>query len=151
MRSIRLSLVVYFLLLSGTALGAVSLFVYESSHQALRESEKSKKDLLEAQFRARAKEADAALERRVLSRAQTLARFTRWSIEHYESLFPLGILCAGMQPQGHLTIPLWMWEAYHFDLAGEVRRQLPRDISIESVEEVAPSAEEAHGTEYYQI
>jgi two-component system, OmpR family, heavy metal sensor histidine kinase CusS len=146
MKSIRLSLVVYFLALSGAALGAVSWFVYESSNHALQDSAGSKQRLLRTQFDQRVKEVGAALDHRVLSRAQYLSRFIRWSHEHYEALFPLGVLGAALQPQGHLATPLWVWEGNHRGLAFTLFKTIPVDITVESAEDVAPHAED-----YYQI
>ena len=50
MRSIRLSLILYFLLLLGAALGGVSYFCYESTQEALAAKESSTRKLWEKQY-----------------------------------------------------------------------------------------------------
>src|SRR6516165_3408758 len=50
MRSIRLSLILYFLLLLGAALGGVSYFCYQSTDEALAAKEISTRKLWEKQF-----------------------------------------------------------------------------------------------------
>jgi len=50
MRSIRLSLIFYFLLLLGAALGGVSYFCYQSTDEALAAREISTRQLWEKQF-----------------------------------------------------------------------------------------------------
>jgi heavy metal sensor kinase len=116
MRSIRLLLVVYFLLLLGASLGAVSVFVYGSSTDTLRKSEVSKRKLLEKQHADRVKQAEAELDRQVLSYAEEVARRYRWYHEHFEVALPALFLggatqlgCAA-QAIGHLQAPFWFAE-----------------------------------------
>ena len=63
MKSIRLSLILYFLLLLAVALGGVSWLSYESTAQALLDKEVSTKKLWEAKFRQDCKEAHESFDR----------------------------------------------------------------------------------------
>ena len=74
MRSIRWSLIVYFLALVGVALGAVSWLVYRTTAQTLQDKEVSTAQLIESQFRDQCDEARAALDRRLLAQARGLAQ-----------------------------------------------------------------------------
>ena len=52
MKSIRLSLIVYFLLLLGCALGGVSWFVYQTTSHALHAKEAGNREHLQASYQA---------------------------------------------------------------------------------------------------
>jgi len=151
MRSIRLSLIVYFLLLLAAALGGVAWFVYESSTEMLRKSGDSKRRLLEQQYTQRVKEAKTALDTPLVKRARTLAKLSRWSHDHLESLFPLGVLGSALQPQGHLQTLLWLGEAYHRPLAFKLWGYTPFEISMEMAEDMLPHPGEGQSVEYFQI
>jgi heavy metal sensor kinase len=112
MRSIRLSLIVYFLLLLGVALGAVSFLVYETTRQSLEEKEQSMGRLLRDRHQAK-------LDDMLLREARNLVSHVQLS---FKPAFPktappkvgalelqiLGVLAAGPSRQGHLAIPLWL-------------------------------------------
>ena len=53
MRSIRLSLVVYFLVLLALALGAVSVLVFQTTHRTLLAKRDATRALLDAQYEER--------------------------------------------------------------------------------------------------
>ncbi|HZZ80048.1 MAG TPA: ATP-binding protein [Gemmataceae bacterium] len=73
MRSIRLSLIVYFLVLLTGALGAVSWFSYQTTAHSLRERETYARELINAQFVHREKTVRDDLNRRLLQKAHALA------------------------------------------------------------------------------
>jgi len=149
MKSIRLSLIVYFLGLLAAALGAVSWFVYETSTEMVRKSGDNKRGLLDAQYKKRVKEAETALDKRLLTKAHTVAVTSRWAHDHLESLAPLGVLGSVIQAQGHLHTLLWLREAYAPRLAFEIWRRTPSQIIIE--EDVIPHVEDGQAVEYFQI
>ena len=74
MKSIRLSLVVYFLALIAAALGGVSALAYQATSTTFKEKEASTVDLIRTQFKAESQEIRAALDRRIVHQAQLLAR-----------------------------------------------------------------------------
>src|SRR5262249_53026863 len=117
MRSIRLSLIVSFLLLLGGALGAVSWLTYRTSVQALQSKEVSTRALLSTQFKDRCQEIRDLLDKRLLARARALvsrARVEPKIDSRYEALNALGVLGTAVAPYGHLTGPLWLAEAAPF-------------------------------------
>src|SRR6476661_676962 len=99
MRSIRLSLIVYFLLLMTAALGAVAWFSYRTTADSLRERQNDTKKLIEAQCEANCKSARDDLDRHILRQAQTLANLSSSMFIHAESQFALaGMLGSGAMP-----------------------------------------------------
>ncbi len=152
MRSIRLSLIVYFLVLIAMALGGVSWFVYETSAHTLRDKQKSTKALIEAQYQDQCTEVSAALDRRLLSQARTLANKARSSNSHFEPLYPLGILAAQLQPQGYLNMPLWLAAGLQPRLAMHLYRMRPMDIVIEDADDLIldPDPSQYQAQEYFQ-
>src|SRR5262249_55421426 len=106
MRSIRLSLIVYFLVLLALALGGVSWFAYQTTAHALRAKQASTNDLIQRQYDDQCKLIRATMDERILDKAETLAKKVRFR-EYLEPLFPIGIAGACLQPQGYLNAGLW--------------------------------------------
>ena len=77
MKSIRLSLIVYFLALIAVALGGVSALSYQSTSKTLQDKQSSTEDLIRAQFDAQCEQARAVLDRRLLRQARLLASKAR--------------------------------------------------------------------------
>ena len=73
MRSIRLSLMVYFLGLLSVALGVASFLVYQTAQSTLAVKDPVTGRLIEAQYEERAREAAAHRDRRLLAQAKSLA------------------------------------------------------------------------------
>jgi heavy metal sensor kinase len=114
MRSIRLSLIVYFLALLAVALGGVSWFVNQTTARTLRGREASTRDLIEKQYEYQCKETQTNLDRRILRQAQALARKARFR-DHLEQLYPIGAMATPLLPQGYLNLPLWLASARRSD------------------------------------
>ncbi len=150
MKSIRLSLIVYFLVLLAAALGAVSWLAYQSSAQTLQDKVESQRKFLAAECATRCQEARSALDRRLLQQAQTLAGLTRSTFLHVEGLSPVGLLGTAVFPQGHLAVPLWLSETFHPPLAFRLLRLQPLSFFIESAEDVMPAEEDGQPREYFQ-
>ena len=73
MKSIRLSLIVYFLVLLTGALGAISWFSYQTTAHSLREREIASEELIKNQCKVRVKTLRDDLDRHLLHKAQALA------------------------------------------------------------------------------
>jgi signal transduction histidine kinase len=73
MKSIRLSLIVYFLVLLTGALGAISWFSYQTTAHALRERERDARELINTQCEKLVGTVKADLDRRLLQKAQALS------------------------------------------------------------------------------
>src|ERR1700730_10363064 len=119
MKSIRLSLMVYFLVLLGAALFAVSWFVQQTTQRTLQDKEASTQLLLRTQYENRRQTVKDDLDNRILHRAQTLAKLaqSQWTPGRGLELYPLpgtvGLLTAGLNPHGQLLMPVWITEATH--------------------------------------
>jgi heavy metal sensor kinase len=124
MKSIRLSLVVYFLLLLIAVLGAVSWFVHQLAAGALDERYKAAQDLVRSQYAAHCSELQAGFDRRVLRQAHYVAAMSRTSV-HVEAAYPAGLIGVAMVPQPHLHVWLWLNEG----IAPPWRPRDPRDVA----------------------
>jgi heavy metal sensor kinase len=118
MRSLRLSLVVYFLALLALALGAVSLVAYQTANGTLLDKKKTTAALIETQYQENCRKERARLDDALSTQARTLARLvqfqTPWSRLHMPERTPVlglfnvaGLVGAPTAPGGGLTIPLW--------------------------------------------
>jgi heavy metal sensor kinase len=106
MRSIRLSLMLYFLGLLAVALGVASLLVYQSAQSTLAAKESALRDLIQAQFNEDARKERAKLDERLLARAQFLLGQVRprwrWPLMRDNHLAGLGMLATHLGPAGPL-------------------------------------------------
>jgi heavy metal sensor kinase len=163
MRSIRLSLVVYFLVLLTLALGAVCGLVYETAAAALDRRVADSEQLVREQNFAQCQRVLSGLEHRLAREAQRVATMVRPPL-HVEALYPFGVLGTPFTFQPHLNIPLWLAEG--IPLPGNPRRleigqrgvaeelfvQRLKQIDIEAAEDLIPTSqhpEVAH--EFFQI
>lgn len=114
MRSIRLSLVVYFLVLLALGLGAVSGLAYWTTAQIVASRREATEKLLRTQHERRCYRERAKFDKNLVIQAQGLA-----SLAHLQAqgqrwrapmLAPLGILTAGLNPNGQVLVPFWIAE-----------------------------------------
>jgi heavy metal sensor kinase len=108
MRSIRLSLMIYFALLVTAALLAVSWLAYDTSAETLEERRQSSQMLIRGQCQTRIDEQRAALDHQLMRRAKTLTSLARTMFVHYDWLYPLGAFGAAALPVGHLPLETWL-------------------------------------------
>jgi heavy metal sensor kinase len=118
-KSIRLSLMVYFLALLAVTLGAVSLLAYRTAQQTLMDKKRATEDLIEAQFNERRRAEEDRLDQELLAQARTLAGLAifeldlhkRWLLEtepdwqhlpNREASY-LGVLTAALGSNGYLS------------------------------------------------
>jgi signal transduction histidine kinase len=169
MRSIRLSLVLYFLGLLAVALGAASVLAYRTAEQNLEAKNRASRQLIETQYRDRCQQEDERLNEALLVQAQTLARMVQFKAPHRvfqtaHRLSALGMLGTHGGQGTSLLAPLcWAcqspfekeeeegkfisWGPFRWVYWGAYRRsfkqlKLDRDVFIPLDEGVA---------EYYQI
>ena len=125
MRSIRLSLTVYFLALLAAALGAASLLAYRTTksslearqhaaEEQLRDKRSATAAVLQAKFKQDRAAEKARLDAALLSQARTLAGLVQfqfdWKRVRYQKWNFTGAIAAAAAPHGHLLIPLWVAE-----------------------------------------
>jgi signal transduction histidine kinase len=81
MKSIRVSLLVYFLGLLALALGTASLLAYQTSYLTLQEKKVTTEELINTQYEARCKEETDRLDRRLQDQADRLAQLVEFRVE----------------------------------------------------------------------
>ncbi|MHB1426009.1 MAG: sensor histidine kinase [Gemmataceae bacterium] len=115
MKSIRLSLMVYFLALLVVALTAASLLVYGNAEQTLQEKQTAMEKGIESQYLDRCNEENKRLDEELLAQAQTLAKLAQvqfdWSRRDLQPLYLLG-LSSALNPSGYVTVPTWLAEGW---------------------------------------
>jgi len=153
MKSIRLSLIVYFLVLLAGALGAVSFFVYERTASALDARLATSRQLLQQQYEQRRRDEQRRMDDELLHQAYTLAsravsqsQFNRSIILQYSA--PAGMLSAGHTPFGYVLTPLWLAEGVRSPVSWELRPLLELEIQLN---EDFLSRDEENSSNFFQI
>jgi heavy metal sensor kinase len=125
MRSIRLSLLVYFLALLAAALGVASVLAYRTAQRTLAEKKKAIETLIHTQYEERCREERQRLDEKLLQQAHALAGLvelqTDWrQLVQLQDLKALGFLSALSTPSGYAPAAGWIGEARGNYLAPEV-------------------------------
>jgi heavy metal sensor kinase len=153
MKSIRLSLLIYFALLVALALGAVSALAYHTARQSLRDRQRSLEALLRSKYQERSHQQMQRLDESLLAEARSLGGLVQMQVQNprhgrLQLLSSVGLLTCGNCPSGFCTVPLWLAEGtkskvgnYIFTLG-----QTPRLIDM-----VLPGQTEGQATQYFQI
>ena len=151
MRSIRLSLVIYFLCLEAAALGAAAWLVYNATGESLREELKLRRTVEQAAYEKQKEQVQRQFDADLLSKARTLAALTQIQYirrPDYAPFLPLGLVTALTAPNGHLLAPCWAGVGQ-----GSPQRQILRRLETEIVlnEESLPRDDDPSTEEFYQI
>jgi heavy metal sensor kinase len=151
MRSIRLSLTVYFLLLLTVALGAVLAFLYQTTAHTLEEKDRNAVRFLDAENENRCKALEEKFKSEILQRAQDLARHaqTQWGQSSHLAVFLLTLQGAGVRPDGPLTAALWAREGPNGPLTSQMGRQ--SFLKIQFPDETAPARPGGREVDYFQF
>ncbi len=116
MKSIRLSLMVYFLALLTLALVTASLLAYQTSYLTLQEKKATTEKLIEAQYDQRCKDENEQLNQKLLNQAEMLASLVEFRIDFSQirdrQLLIVGLLTALPTPNGYALTPLWIGQAF---------------------------------------
>lgn len=148
MKSIRLSLVVYFLVLIALALGGVSALVYQTTSATLYEKQESTEALIRAQYQAQVDQARQALDRRLLRQAHLLASKARTiPLPPADTLLPALAVFQGLSPSSRLATPLWSIDPYKFAMRFPLSRAL--EIEIPGADDELPVHDD-HPLEFFQ-
>jgi signal transduction histidine kinase len=152
MRSIRLALVVYFLLLLGLVLGAVSVPAYRHSRKLLEENEKARSALLESLYQNDCRKVNETLDQQLIHRAELLAdravmQFKGTPMLAVRYVTPLRALAAAIDPNSALPTAFWVGQDTRNGCVQCIQRQLVTEIKFP---EKLPDPEETNG-EYFQI
>jgi heavy metal sensor kinase len=151
MRSIRLSLLVYFLGLLAIALGAASLLAYRTARETLEDKKETTEKLVWNQF---SRACDDAL----LNQAQGLARIVQ--LRYYWERIPklererIGVIGMAAVPFGNVSIPLW-WGRYaqNVPILYQAFRKYIAEIKLDPSDFQSELGHSADGpvAEYFQI
>ncbi len=147
MKSIRLSLLVYFLGLLAVALGAVSVLAYRTTQRTLVPERESTAEVIESHYR---EQCDKAL----LDQARALARLLQFRFHpnraRNREYHALGLSGVGFLPQGHLHAAAWAFQAYRGPQSWELIRTLTvTDLAFD--EEDLEQHLDRDLAEYFQI
>src|SRR5690349_21397686 len=112
MKSIRVSLIVYFCLLLALGLGAASVLVYRSAAGALREKQEVNRKLLQTQCKEREQEEKARFDERLLTKASFVASQAQIQFQPERGRLAQSVLLGLMNDsQAHLFAALWLAQA----------------------------------------
>ncbi len=115
MKSIRLSLMVYFLGLLAVALFAASLLVYRTAERTLAAKEKATAELIQTQYRELCREEEERLDIALETQAKALARLVQVQVDRFRAdrvqpNFLLGMLSTSLSPNGYMLASAWVVE-----------------------------------------
>ena len=155
MRSIRISLLVYFLGLVTLALGATSILVYRSTRQTLHDKEVAIAGLIQAKHEKRRLEEQARFDDELLSKANGLALRARVEIQlnklMWREMHFAGVFHAQALPNAFATLPSWLGFGVRARFAQDVFRAHASEIHLpKSNSDLILPAETGAG-EYFQI
>src|SRR5882762_360656 len=107
MRSIRLSLVVYFLLLMSVALGVIGWLAYQATARTLRDKEEATRGLLIDRYQNSHREIGEQYDRSIEQRAHTLARLAEQQPRElvWRELAPVGWACNTVNLSSQFVLP----------------------------------------------
>ncbi|HBI45847.1 MAG TPA: hypothetical protein DDY78_23780 [Planctomycetales bacterium] len=138
MRSISLSLMVYFLGLLAVALGVASVIGYETSKQTLESKQNATAQLIEAQYTERCRAEETRLDDDLLAQAQTLARVAQfqsdWGRLRHHELNALGMLAVATAPNAYLLAPSWVGQGVHGQFIFDLNRKNLVEITFDGRE-----------------
>src|SRR5262245_46003561 len=92
MKSIRLFLIVYVLVLLTGALAAISWLAYRTTSDAMRERQADARRRIESQYKAQSDATMDELDRRILEQARTMARTARAVFVHTDGQSVIGAI-----------------------------------------------------------
>jgi two-component system, OmpR family, heavy metal sensor histidine kinase CusS len=158
MRSIRLSLLLYFLGLLAIALGTASVLAYQTAERALEAGKAIKDELIRNQSSERCQYEEKALDEGLKREARELFREVQsgidWTKIGNQRLYALGLLSSNLAPSGYVLFPVW-WCASVSDsvrpnpLFWEVYRRNMPEITLR--DEDLPNHGDKQVADYYQI
>ena len=107
MNSIRFSLIFYFLLLLGAALGGVAYFSYQSTQNALIAKERSTEQLLKKKLVEDKADTETKFDAKVLDKGLALGRKLVQNYHRIEPLFVLGVVANAPHTGGVWSLLSW--------------------------------------------
>jgi heavy metal sensor kinase len=155
-RSIRLWLLVYFLLLLAVALGAVSAYVYRLTQQTLLAKETSVRELVEARYKEKCRQYEEDFDESILRRAHILASLAQTQWGTGPRFCSASVLTAGLGQHSTLAVPAHgligpVGAAEFVDGPGAFWLPPLRSIQIHYAEDVFPRYAGGYERDYFQV
>jgi heavy metal sensor kinase len=151
MRSIRLSLIFYFLVLLTGAVGAVSWFAYRTTEESLRERQRDSQVAIETQHEWQCKRVHRELDRRILQQAHTLVKVSQTTFVHAEGhLAFMGIIGSSAVGSSFASPLVFGYEASAKDLCTDIFKAQPPSTHIENADMLVADEDGQHPQEYFQ-
>jgi signal transduction histidine kinase len=155
MKSIRVSLVVYLLLLLGAAWGGVSWLVYRSAAESLQAKQAANQELNRTLYREREREEHDRFDDQLLAKAQFVAHLIQTRFQ-FERTAVVRFVALGLtqESQAHLFMPLWVMQSWTTrssitPVTPSIVRKLATQIQINEAELPRDAADS--GAEYFQV
>jgi heavy metal sensor kinase len=134
MRSIRLSLSLYFLGLLAAALGTACLLLYRTAEQRLEDRRAAVAKLIENQYQERCRVEEHRRDEELLLQAEHLAQWAQfqldWDRVRERQAHFAGALSVALAPSGHLLMPSWLGQATPGRVFFEMHRARLGEIKI---------------------
>jgi heavy metal sensor kinase len=165
-RSIRLSLLFYFLGLLAIALGAASVLAYQTAQRTLNDKKETTEKLVQAQFEERCRKENERFDNALLARAENLAQFAQlqfdwgrarhapflfhWNqtSQYPEARMALGLASLGLIPNGHVMAPIWMGQGSKNFFFLDLSKSSGTEIKLQESDLLQPVEKV---TEFFQI
>lgn len=150
MKSIRWSLIVFFLFLDAVALLTAMSLAYYTAEQSLQSEQGIQRALIFSQFKDQKREIEERFDNRLLEQARTLPFHFQWNPTVLPRVIPLGLLSSSLAPQGQLLAPVWVASgSRNTAINSMILSRLAREITVEDSQ--LPHDEDLQGAEYFQI
>jgi hypothetical protein len=151
MRSIRVSLIVYFVLLLTIAMSAVAWLSFRLTSASLRDRQRYAHDLIVSQCDTQVAVVRAEVDLRILRQAQNLARGARSVPVHAEAWFAAPIIASPGLLSPHFANAIFLAEGLHSKASLFIQPVLqPRLVVIEDAEDQVPFADKDVAQEFFQ-
>lgn len=151
-RSIRLTLVIYFGSLLAVGLGATAGLLYRTAAGSLETEQSSARAVLLAQHHEECQALSARFDEAILAQARAVAHLTQsqfqWHRLGYARLTMLGSVSAAVGPYAYVTTPSWVAEGVRGPLNFGIMRRLANELQLD--EGLLPR-DETLGRTYFQI
>src|SRR5262249_16878375 len=151
MKSIRLSLILYFLVLLVLALGAVLGLLYQTTSQTLAEKDRNAFKFLEAENENRCNALIEDFNTKLLLRAQELASLaqSQWGQSNHQARYTATVHASGYMPGGLFLTAMWAAQGPEGQIASRLSKK--PFIKIQIADDVVPEEAGDEQTDYFQF
>jgi two-component system heavy metal sensor histidine kinase CusS len=159
MKSIRLSLMAYFLVPLTLALVSAFMLAYQNAEAALQEKERNSVERIEAQYLENCQQEKDHLNETLLREARSLYDLVQLQVDrsriYLHTAHLLGLISAGTSPNAYLLAPTWIAESVPYTSAWQPWSTVFFDFHRKTLADVTLTQDELllpmEGPEYFQI